>query len=113
MWENEVPPAGLYPGSLSVAYLLERLDYASYPWGASFEAWFSADPGAFEIDIVGANIDQPQNYIQLGTITSAQSYVPGFFVGRWDMPSNIWVKYVASYIVSLTNAVDVKLMVTR
>jgi hypothetical protein len=112
LWESEVPPT-TYPGALSQAFQLERLDNASYPWGACFEAWFSADPGAFEIDIVGAQIDQPQNYIQIGTITSVSSYVPGYFVGRWDMPSNLWVKYVAAYMVTLTNAVPLKLLVTR
>ena len=113
LWETEQPPASTYPGSLSQAVLLERLDYASYPWGACFEAWFSGNPGVFEIDIVGANVDQPQNYAQIGTITLAASYVPGYYVGRWDMPTNLWVKYVAAYMKTLTNAVNVTLQVTR
>jgi hypothetical protein len=110
---NDAPPASTYPGSLSTAFLLERLDYASYPWGASVEAVFSGNPGAFEIDIVGANIDAPQNYVQLGTITTANSYVSGYYTGRWDMPTNMWVKYVAAYMKTLANAVNVTLMVTR
>jgi len=113
MWQSEIVSAGVYPGSLSVAYLLERLPNQYYPWGAAFEVMFSGNPGAFEIDIVGANIDQAQNYIQLGTITTANSYVSGYYTGRWDMPSNMWVKYVAAYMKTLTNAVNVTLQVTR
>jgi len=113
LWDNEQPPVDTYPGSLSTALLLERLDYASYPWGASFEVVFSGDPGAFEIDIVGANIDAPQNYIELGTISAVSSYVTGYFTGRWDMASNMWVKYVAAYMKARANAVKATLMVTR
>jgi hypothetical protein len=113
MWNNDIVPAGVFPGSLSTAFLLERLDNASYPWGASFEVVFSGNPGVFEIDIVGSNIDQAQNYTYLGMINLATSFVSGYYVGRWDMPSNIWVKYVAGYIKSLTNAVSATLMVTR
>jgi hypothetical protein len=113
LWQSEVIAAGSYPGSLSVAYLLARLDNASYPWGASFECLFAGNPGVFEIDIIGANIDQAQNYTQLGTITVANSYVSGNYAGRWDMPSNVWVKYVAAYMKTLTNAVAVTLTVTR
>jgi hypothetical protein len=112
-WLNEAPPVNTYPGSLSVAYQLQRINQSSYPWGACFEATFSGNPGAFEIDIVGANTDNPQNYIQLGTITQANSYVPGYYVGRWDMPSNMWVRYVAAFMKSLTNAVNVTLTVNR
>jgi hypothetical protein len=113
LWQAEAPPAGIYPGSLSLAYQLERLDNAFYPWGAAFELWFSGNPGVFEVDILGAQIDQPQNYAQIGAITLASSYVPGFYVGRWDMPSNLWVKYVAAYMKTLTNAVNATLLVTR
>ena len=113
MWDNDTVPAGVFPGSLSTAFLLERLDNASYPWGASFEVVFSGNPGAFEIDIVGCNIDQAQNYTYLGMINLATSYVSGYYVGRWDMPSNVWVKYVAAYMKTLTNAVQTTLQVTR
>lgn len=113
MWDNEIVPAGVYPGSLSTAFLLERLDSASYPWGASFEVYFNGNPGVFEIDIVGCNIDEAQYYTYLGNITQASSFVTGYYVGRWDMPSNIWVKYVAGYMKTLTNSVPTTLMVTR
>lgn len=113
LWDNEAPPVNTYPGSLSTAYILERINRSFYPWGACFEVTFAGNPGAFEIDIVGANTDNPQNYVQLGTINFASSYVPGYYVGRWDMPSNMWVKYVAAFMKTLTNAVNVTLTVTR
>jgi hypothetical protein len=113
LWANEASPVNTFPGSLSTALLLERLDNAAYPWGASFEVVFYGNTGVFEIDIVGANIDAPQNYVQLGTITTANSYVTGYYTGRWDMPSNMWVKYVAAFTKTLTNAVNMTLMVTR
>jgi hypothetical protein len=113
LWQNEVVPAGVYPGSLSVAFQLERRGGSFYPWGASVEVYFSTNPGAFEIDIVGASTDQAQNYSQIGSITVASSYVAGHYVGRWDMPSNVWVKYMAAYMKTLTNAVNTTLLVTR
>jgi len=112
-WQNESVPVNTYPGSLSIAFQLERINRSFYPWGAAFEVSFSGNPGAFEIDIVGANADLPQNYIYLGTINAVNSYVAGSYVGRWDMPSNVWVKYVAGYMKTLTNAVNTTLQVTH
>jgi hypothetical protein len=105
MWNNESVPAG----TLSIAFQIRRTTGTFYPWGTSFELTFSGNPGAFEIDIMGANTDNKGNYIQLGNITS----VNGSYVGRWDMPSNVWPKYVAAYVNTLTNAVNITLQVTR
>ena len=113
MWESEAVPVATFPGSLSEAFQPERVPNVLAPWGLSFEVLFSGDPGAFEIDIVGCNIDQAQNYTYLGMINQVSSYVHGYYVGRWDMPSNIWVKFVAAYMKTLTNAVATKLLVTR
>jgi hypothetical protein len=113
LWLNEVIAAGSAPASLSLAYQLRRLDNAPYPWGASFELQFFGNPGTFEVDILGANIDAPQNYTFLGSITAATSYVPGYYTGRWDMPSNIWPRYVVAYMNTLTNAVAATLMALR
>ena len=113
LWNNESVPASGAQGSLSVAFQLERINRSSYPWGAAFEVIFSANPGVFEIDIVGCNNDNQQNYTFLGNITAATSYFAGSYVGRWDMPSNIWVKYVAGYMKTLTNAVNTTLQVTH
>ena len=110
LWNNEVPVVG----TLSVAFLLERINRSYYPWGLSFEASFSGDPGTFEIDLMGANNDQLVNYIQLGTISSTNNGgIFTGFVGRWDMPSNMWPKYVAGYISALTNAVRLTLTATK
>ena len=116
LWNVETVPAGTYPGSLSQGFLLERLDNAAYPWGASCEITFAANPGAFTVNILGANTDAPPNYITLGTITQASptgQTGTGGFVWRYDMATNLWPKYVASYMTSLTNAVNVTLTVTR
>ena len=46
--------------SLTSAFQLERISRSFYPWGASIEVWFSGDPGAFKIDLMGANDDSPE-----------------------------------------------------
>lgn len=105
LWLNESVGAS----TLSIAYQIHRATGTFYPWGMSFEATFGGDPGTFEIDIMGANTDNKGNYVLLGTITS----VNASHVGRWDMPGNMWPKYVAGYIASLGNAVSTTLAVTR
>jgi hypothetical protein len=113
MWQTEVVPAAANPGSLSVAYQLERLDNAAYPWGASFEVTFASNPGLFNIYIMGANIDNAANYLQIGNISATNNATSGAWVGRWDMPSNQWIRCVAAYMFQLTNAVNVTMTVTR
>jgi hypothetical protein len=110
LWQNElITASGTLAQSLSLAFQLERVNRSFYPWGLSFEAWFSAAPGAFEIDIMGANLDIATHYVQIGTITAVNSSN----VGRFDMPTNIWPKYVAGYLKTLTNAVQVTLQATH
>lgn len=108
-FNNEAAIAGTY----SLAFQIERINRTAYPWGLSFEAWFSGAPGVFEIDILGANNDigipSPGNYVTLGSINS----VNNANAGRWDMPSNMWPKYVLAYIKTLTNAVNVSVQATR
>lgn len=116
LWLNETVTAGSFPASLSFAYQIRRLDNASYPWGLSFELTFSLNPGNFEVDILGANTDAPQNYIQLASITQASNTGvagSGGFVYRYDMASNLWPRYVAGYMKTLSNAVAVTLGATR
>jgi hypothetical protein len=105
LWENELVPTG----QLSIAFQIRRTTGTYYFWGLSFEVIFAADPGAFEIDLMGANTDKRQNYVLLGTITTVNTS----FVGRWDMPTSNWPKYIAGYVNTLTNAVNVTLQVTR
>jgi hypothetical protein len=105
--------------TLSVAFQLERINRSFYPWGLSLEVQFSANPGAFEIDLLGANTDVPANYTLLGSIaTTNNAYnsdsvnFPGW-VGRYDMATNLWPKYVAGYVKTLTNAVNISLIVNK
>jgi hypothetical protein len=110
LWANEKVVAG----ELSLAFQLSRITSTYYPWGTSFEVIFGGNPGAFEIDIMGANTDQRVSYISIGSITDVSgSTVAGAYVGRWDMPSNVWPRFVAAYMKTLTNAVTVTLGVTR
>ncbi len=109
LWDDESVPAGATYGSLSWAFQLERHNRSFYPWGFSVEVWFSGAPGTFEIDIMGANNDLMENYVQIGSITAVNSSN----VGRWDMASYIWPKYVAAYMKTLTNAVNVTLQASH
>jgi len=111
LWQQDetVTAGGANAVSLSLAFQLERINRSFYPWGMSFEAWFSGAPGVFEIDIMGANLDIDTHYVQIGTITAVNSSN----VGRFDMPSNTWPKYVAAYLKTLTNAVHVTLQATH
>ncbi len=110
LWNQEIVAAS----TLSIAVELERINRSFYPWGLSFEVVFGGNPGVFEIDIMGANINNQANFLQLGNITTAAgSTVAGSYVGRWDMPSNMWPKFVAGYIKTLANAVAVSLQVTK
>jgi hypothetical protein len=112
LWDNEIPVVG----TLSKAYILERINRSFYPWGLSFEATFSGNPGAFEIDLMGANNDQLINYNFLGSIVQTNNLYGTIFtgyVGRWDMPTQMWPRYVAGYMKTLTNAVNLTLTVTK
>jgi len=105
LWQNE---SGI-TGRLSLAFELARVNRSFYPWGLSFEVVFSGAPGVFEIDIMGANNDIARNYISLGTITAVNTAN----VGRWDMDSHFWPKYVAGFVKSLGSAVNITLQITR
>ena len=106
LWHAELVAVG----ELSIAFELARINRSFYPWGLSAEATFSAAPGAFEIDIVGANNDTATNFISLGTISTVNSAN----VGRWDMGVNLWPKYIAGFMKTFTNTgVLVTLQVTR
>ena len=104
-WNNQAVPAS----TASVAFLLERQKSSSYPFGAGFEVAFSGAPGAFEIDIQGAETDQDANFVKLGAITS----VNASNVGRYDLPPSQFPKFVRLFVSSLTNAVNITAVVTR
>lgn len=108
-WNNEIVTAP----QLSVAFRVQRIDGSAYPWGLSAEVIFGGNPGAFEIDIMGANTDDAGSFIQLGSITANGSTVAGKFGGRYDMASNLWPTFVAGYVKTLTNAVAITLRASR
>ena len=108
LWQNEIIPAGQANGSLSLAFQMERVRSAAYPWGFSIEVAFSGNPGAFEVDVMVADTDNPNNFIQWTNITT----VNATNVGRVDV-LNSWAKYVAVYMKTLTNSVQVTAQLTR
>lgn len=109
-WNNEVVPAGV-TGSLSIGFQLERVRSVSYPWGFSVEVAFAGAPGAFEVDVMGADTDNYNYYNKIGSITA----VNATNVGRFDgVGSNLtYPKYVALYMKTLGNAVAVTGQLTR
>lgn len=102
-------------GAFSAAVQLERLSRVGYPWGVSFQIYFTdingnpADPGAFEIDILSSDVDELWQYC------SANSYSTGLnasYAGRVELTS-FYAKYVMAYVKTLTNAVYTTVLVTR
>ena len=108
VWNNETVPASAVNGSLSQAFQLERVRSVSYPWGFSVEIEFSGNPGAFEVDVMVADTDNPTHYIQFTNITQVNSS----FVGRADV-QNCFAKYVALYLNTLGNSVNITGQITR
>jgi len=111
-WQNETVPAGIFPGSLSVAYQLERGPNIAYPWGFAVEVQFQGSPGAFEVDVMGAETDAPQNYIKIGSITAVTSLVAGNYVGRFDTTA-LYPKYVALNMTTLGTSGPVTAKISR
>jgi desulfoferrodoxin (superoxide reductase-like protein) len=108
LWQNDTVAASAVVGSLSLAVQLERVRSVHYPWGFSVEVAFSGDPGVFEVDVMVADTDTPNHYIQWTNITQ----VNATNVGRVDV-LNSWAKYVALYMKTLPNAVTVTGQITR
>ena len=104
LWNNEAVVAT----QLSISYQIQRIDGGFYPWGFSVEIQFSGAPGAFEFDIMGADIDASGNYVKLGSITT----VNASNVGRFDTVA-FYPKYVSGYLASIANTVSLTARVTR
>jgi hypothetical protein len=104
-------------GRASIAVQLERVRGSYYPWGISFQFYFTdvngnpADPGAFGIDIQTSDVDQDALYSTAlpypGTATLNAS-----FSGHAELV-NFYAKYVRVSVKSLTNAVYVNVLATR
>lgn len=95
----------------SIAFQLGRPTSMYYPWGASFEFWFSGAPGVFEIDIQTADIDMDSHYCTINTVNNTNQ-LNSFNVGRVELPQ-FWAKFVRVYVKTLTNAVLFSALVTR
>jgi hypothetical protein len=104
-------------GRASIACQLERVNRSFYPWGASFQLYFTdisgvpADPGVFEVDIQTSDIDLDIQYCTINALTGAGS-LNANFAGRLELP-NFYAKYVRGVVKTLTNAVYTTLLVTR
>jgi hypothetical protein len=107
-WQNEIVPASQTNGSLSIAFQLERVRSVNYPWGFSVEVAFAGNPGTFEVDVMVADTDNPNNYIPVAYINQTNT----FYVGRADVLS-FYPKYVALYMNTLGNSVAVTGQITR
>jgi hypothetical protein len=113
LFQQELIPAG----RASRAVQLERISRPYYPWGVSFQLFFTdvnglpADPGAFEIDIQTSDLDQDRQYATINSWTGAVSLTTSF-VGRIELP-NFYAKYVRAFVNSLANAAYVTLLATR
>lgn len=95
----------------SIAVQLSRPTSMYYPWGASFEIWFSGNPGAFEVDVQTADIDADIHYCTISALNSTAA-LNAHFVGRIELP-NFWARFVRVYVKTLTNSVSVYAVVTR
>lgn len=98
----------LVVGTPSKGVQLRRERGNFYPFGASFELFFSADPGVFAVDLQVADTDLDSHYISVATLDS----VNGSFVTRFDM-TNLYPKYVRALPTAIANAVLANLQVTR
>jgi hypothetical protein len=111
-WQGETVPVAAAQGSLSVAFQLQRVDSAFYPWGFAVEVQFSGAPGTFEIDVMGAETDNgaplPGNYVKIGMINA----VNASNVGRFETMA-LYPKYVALYVATLPNAVTITAKISR
>jgi hypothetical protein len=108
LFTNDRPGPGT-PNKASVAFELERVKSASYPFGFAMEFAFSGAPGGFEIDVQGAENDQDANYCQLGTaITTVNANNVCRFEGV-----NLYPSFVRAFVKTLGNDVQVTGVVTR
>lgn len=105
LWNNEAVAAG----TASIAFQIERVNRSFYPWGISLEIFFSGNPGSFEVDLQDADIDQDSHYVTVDAITTGLN---ASYVTRIELPS-FWTKYVRVKLVTLTNAVNVSVLLTR
>jgi hypothetical protein len=104
-------------GTASAAFQLERVNRSYYPWGVSFQVFFTdvngnpANPGSFEIDIQTSDIDQDSMFCTINSWSGAAS-LNASYAGRIELPA-FYARYVRGYVKTLTNNVYVTLLATR
>jgi hypothetical protein len=104
-------------GTPSIALQIERINRSYYPWGVSFQLYFTdvngnpANPGTFEVDIQTSDLDEDSQYC----VTNAWAGTPSLnasFAGRIELPS-FYAKYIRAFIASLGNPVYINLLATH
>jgi len=106
LFQNEAITAG----QSSIACQLHRIFGDSYPFGASFEIGFSADPGAFEVDIQTSDSDAADG--KYFSVVQTTGPLNASFLTRVEMPL-FWARFVRVKLVSITNAVNLTVELTR
>lgn len=105
VWNAEQPTAGNNASTGSASQQIAAYYAQGIGTGISFEGFFAAAPGAFEIDVQGSNIDADGQYQALpnGAITTVNATNNTFLYV--DGISNF--KFYRALMVSRANAVNV------
>lgn len=102
-------------GQSSIAVMLERIRGTFYPFGLSFQIWFTnisgaaANPGTFQMDIQDSDVDLDAQYSVISSLTGGLNAA---FSGRVELPS-FWARYARVNLKTVTNAVYSNVLVTR
>jgi len=97
-------------GQSSVAVSFPRkIGGTAYSLSASVQIQFSADPGAYQVDIQTSDTDADGNYV---TLYSLNGGLNSNFCTRQEMPL-FWAKFLRVQLVSKTNPVNLTALVTR
>jgi hypothetical protein len=114
LFQNEIVVAG----RASIAIQLERINRSYYPWGVSFQIYFTAsdgvtpaDPGAFEVDIQTSDIDTDLHYCLTNSLVGDAS-LNSNFSGRIEMP-NFYAKYVRALVKTQPNTLYTTVLATH
>jgi hypothetical protein len=70
---------------------------------------FSADPGAFQIDLQTSDTNTPNAFVSLESLDTGE--LNASFYGRFEV-SNIGTRYIQLAVISVTNAVNCTITVS-
>lgn len=97
-------------GKTSIAVLLERLKSGFfYPNGVSFEFTFSGAPGTISLEIQTSDTDTDASYVTISTYTGTLN---SSNVGRVEL-TTYWARFIRVKCTTITNAVNITILVTR